>query len=112
MLAFSQHEDRTPTHGYEVSREARNGRVCQELAEGFLSIGAVLTATISCATSNHLNVLLAEAERLYGPRDATYRFAGVRFDPISGCLLHGMRSGSNFPLNHDLPGSSPASART
>jgi hypothetical protein len=25
--------------------------------------------------------LLAEAERLYGPRDATYRFAGVRFDP-------------------------------
>jgi hypothetical protein len=26
-------------------------------------------------------VLLAEAERLYGPRDATYRFAGVRFDP-------------------------------
>jgi hypothetical protein len=29
----------------------------------------------------HLNVLLAEAERLYGPRDATYRFAGVRFDP-------------------------------
>jgi hypothetical protein len=29
----------------------------------------------------HLNVLLAEAERLYGPRDATYRFAGVRLDP-------------------------------
>jgi hypothetical protein len=26
----------------------------------------------------HLNVLLAEAERLYGPRDATYRFAGAR----------------------------------
>jgi hypothetical protein len=25
--------------------------------------------------------LLAEAERLYGPRDATYRFAGVTFDP-------------------------------
>jgi hypothetical protein len=28
----------------------------------------------------HLNVLLAEAERLYGPRDATYRFAGVHPD--------------------------------
>ena len=25
--------------------------------------------------------LLAEAERLYGPRDATYRFAGVALDP-------------------------------
>jgi uncharacterized protein YjbJ (UPF0337 family) len=33
-LAFGHHEDRTPTHGYEATREAANGRVRQELAAG------------------------------------------------------------------------------
>jgi hypothetical protein len=32
-LAFGHHEDRTPTHGYEATRE-RNGGIRQELATG------------------------------------------------------------------------------
>jgi hypothetical protein len=38
-LAFGHHEDRTPTHGHEPTRDARDGRVRQELAAG---IGRVL----------------------------------------------------------------------
>jgi hypothetical protein len=30
-LAFGHHEDRTPTHGYEATREAPNGCLRQEL---------------------------------------------------------------------------------
>jgi hypothetical protein len=37
-------------------------------------------------------VLLAEAERLYGPRDATYRFAGVTFDPGGPNLWYSLTS--------------------
>jgi hypothetical protein len=33
-LAYGHHEDRTPTHGYEATREARNGGVREELAAG------------------------------------------------------------------------------
>jgi hypothetical protein len=33
-LAFGHHEDRTPTHGYEATREAATGGVRQELAAG------------------------------------------------------------------------------
>jgi hypothetical protein len=31
-LAFGHHEDRTPTHGYEPTREGRDGSVREELA--------------------------------------------------------------------------------
>jgi len=31
-LAFGHHEDRTPTHGYEPTREGRDGGVREELA--------------------------------------------------------------------------------
>jgi hypothetical protein len=33
-LAFGHHEDRRPTHGYATTREAGDGGVRQELAEG------------------------------------------------------------------------------
>src|SRR5712672_2883879 len=33
-LAFGHHEDRTPTHGYEATREAAMGGLRQELAAG------------------------------------------------------------------------------
>jgi hypothetical protein len=33
-LAFGQHEDRTPTHGYAATRQARDGGVREELAAG------------------------------------------------------------------------------
>jgi hypothetical protein len=33
-LAFGHHQDRIPTHGYAATREAANGRLCQELAAG------------------------------------------------------------------------------
>ena len=33
-LAYGQHEDRTPTHGYEPTREAADGGVRQVMATG------------------------------------------------------------------------------
>jgi len=47
-LAFGQHEDRTPTHGYEPTREARApGGACGSLrADGWLEIDDA-----SCATT-------------------------------------------------------------
>jgi hypothetical protein len=33
-LNYGHHEDRSPTHGYEPTREAANGRVRQKLAGG------------------------------------------------------------------------------
>jgi hypothetical protein len=37
-LAFGQHKDRTPTHGYEPTREAAMATFAKELAEGVSAV--------------------------------------------------------------------------
>jgi hypothetical protein len=42
-LAFGHHEDRTPTHGYELTREPGDGGVREELAAAEVDQSAGLT---------------------------------------------------------------------